>query len=203
MTTFIAMQTRRVFRLGAPYPSSCSDDWTHDKLPSWVNKSALIEDYTPQLCLELCHSDALNKRCAGCVIKGNNISLRAAMDAFTFCSRNLSCAVEWLQSDGNFNCNCPQRCSETVVKYQSSFAAWSTEDRSDRHLVKVSIYFTTVSWEQVTEFPLMSSIAALTLVGGFLNMYVGLTFLSLYEFIEIGVFIYVRLKSKYQVRRGV
>lgn len=94
------------------------------------------------------------------------------------------------------NCECPPKCQ--VVRYDKtiSMARWPTRedkvsfdrgkmDVNFQNLAKVIVYFQTMTCEEVTQQAVFNAAKLFSALGGIMGMYVGFSFLSIFEIFEV------------------
>lgn len=99
-------------------------------------------------------------------------------------------------ADRVHNCECPPKCH--VVKYDKtiSMAKWPTRedkvtfdrgkmDVNFQNLAKVIIYFQTMTYDEVTQQAVFNAAKLFSALGGIMGMYVGFSFLSVFEIFEV------------------
>lgn len=99
-------------------------------------------------------------------------------------------------ADRVHNCECPPKCQ--VVRYDKtiSMARWPTrEDRvtfdrgkmdvNFQNLAKVIVYFQTMTCDEVTQQAVFNAAKLFSALGGIMGMYVGFSFLSVFEIFEV------------------
>lgn len=99
-------------------------------------------------------------------------------------------------ADRVHNCECPPKCH--VVKYDKtiSMARWPTRedkvtfdrgkmDVNFQNLAKVIIYFQTMTTDEVTQQAVFNAAKLFSALGGIMGMYVGFSFLSVFEIFEV------------------
>uniref|UniRef100_A0AAN0LW06 Epithelial sodium channel/degenerin-like protein n=1 Tax=Polyphagotarsonemus latus TaxID=1204166 RepID=A0AAN0LW06_9ACAR len=194
--TYIGLKMVKISRLPAPYPEQCVDIWPK----GLQRKSMLNASYSQQACIKICLQKTIFKRCK---------CQSAFLEQFEFngtelriCDtrkRNTRRCVEevMLRPENKLeDCKCPPRCQ--VIQYEKtvSLARWPTrEDRvsfdrgtkdiSISNVAKVVVYYQTMTLQEVTQQAAWTSAKLLSSIGGFMGMYVGFSFLSLFELFEI------------------
>lgn len=99
-------------------------------------------------------------------------------------------------ADRVHNCECPPKCQ--VVRYDKtiSMARWPTrEDKVSfdrgklevnfQNLAKVIVYFQTMTCEEVSQQAVFNAAKLFSALGGIMGMYVGFSFLSVFEIFEV------------------
>ena len=99
-------------------------------------------------------------------------------------------------ADRVHNCECPPKCQ--VVRYDKtiSMAKWPTRedkvtfdrgkmDLNFQNLAKVIVYFQTMTCDEVTQQALFNPAKLFSALGGIMGMYVGFSFLSVFEIFEV------------------
>ena len=113
-------------------------------------------------------------------------------------------------------CKCPPRCQ--VINYDKtvSMTRWPTrEDKvtfdrgkaniNFQNLAKVTVYFQTMTCQEVRQEKAYTTAKLFSSLGGILGMYVGFSFLSLFEILEVFVrgFWYFLTKKRSRFRAAV
>lgn len=104
--------------------------------------------------------------------------------------------VMFRAADRVHNCECPPKCQ--VIRYDKtiSMARWPTNedkvtfdrgkmDINFQNLAKVIVYFQTMTCEEVTQQAVYSPAKLFSALGGIMGMYVGFSFLSVFEIFEV------------------
>lgn len=104
--------------------------------------------------------------------------------------------VMFRAADRVHNCECPPKCQ--VVRYDKtiSMARWPTRedkvtfdrgktDVNFQNLAKVIVYFQTMTCEEVTQQAVFNAAKLFSALGGIMGMYVGFSFLSVFEILEV------------------
>lgn len=99
-------------------------------------------------------------------------------------------------ADRVHHCECPPKCQ--VVRYDKtiSVARWPTRednvtfdrgkmDVNFQNLAKVIVYFQTMTCEEVTQQAVFNAAKIFSALGGIMGMYVGFSFLSVFEIFEV------------------
>lgn len=99
-------------------------------------------------------------------------------------------------ADRVHNCECPAKCG--VIRYDKtiSMARWPTRedkvsfdrgklDVNFQNLAKVIVYFQTMTCEEVQQQPVFNAAKLFSSLGGIMGMYVGFSFLSVFEIFEV------------------
>lgn len=99
-------------------------------------------------------------------------------------------------ADRVHNCECPPKCQ--VVRYDKtiSMARWPTRedkvsfdrgkmDVNFQNLAKVIVYFQTMTCDEVTQQAVFNAAKLFSALGGIMGMYVGFSFLSVFEIFEV------------------
>jgi len=104
--------------------------------------------------------------------------------------------VMFRAADRVHNCECPPKCQ--VVRYDKtiSMARWPTRedkvtfdrgktDLNFQNLAKVIVYFQTMTCEEVSQQAVFNAAKLFSALGGIMGMYVGFSFLSVFEIFEV------------------
>lgn len=104
--------------------------------------------------------------------------------------------VMFRAADRVHNCECPQKCQ--VVRYDKtiSMASWPTRedkvtfdrgklDVNFKNLAKIIVYFQTMTCEEVSQQAVYTPANLFSSLGGIMGMYVGFSFLSIFEIFEV------------------
>ncbi|XP_037276498.2 acid-sensing ion channel 1C [Rhipicephalus microplus] len=209
MTTYIGIEMRMMERLPAPYKDRCVTMWP----PIWQKYVAPDQTYFQQMCFSVCSQVLILKKCQ--CMSEELPQVRNVTGAANIMCRNDDhrriCSEEIL-ADTSYRslkkCDCPLKCSQEIYKTSISRTGWAQSLRSgegknslqNRALVKAVIYFESIIVEKITQVPELSDATTLSNVGGFMGMYLGLSFLVIFEILEIFVRWLIYL---YQRRRAV
>lgn len=93
-------------------------------------------------------------------------------------------------------CSCPPRCQVVMYEKTVSVSKWPTrEDRvtfdrgkkdiNFQNVAKVVVYFQTMTCQEVTQQGAYTTAKLFSSLGGIMGMYVGFSFLSLFEIFEV------------------
>ena len=99
-------------------------------------------------------------------------------------------------ADRVHNCKCPAKCHSFRYDKTISVARWPTDrdrvtfdrgkaDVNFQNLAKVIVYFQTMTSEEVTQQAVYTAAKFTSSIGGIMGMYVGFSFLSVFEIIEV------------------
>lgn len=104
--------------------------------------------------------------------------------------------VMFRAADRVHKCDCPPKCR--IVRYDKtvSMARWPTKedkvtfdrgklDVNFQNLAKVIVYFQTMTCEEVTQQAVFNAAKLFSSLGGVMGMYVGFSFLSVFEIFEV------------------
>uniref|UniRef100_A0A1S4KQ07 Amiloride-sensitive sodium channel n=1 Tax=Ixodes scapularis TaxID=6945 RepID=A0A1S4KQ07_IXOSC len=198
MTTYIGIEMRMMERLPAPYKDRCVKEWPE----MWRAYLGPDNTYFQQLCFMMCSQRAIEQDC-GCV--SEELPPFPNMTADQCKSTKQKNCSSTILTDSSYRslkrCDCPLKCSQEIYKTSISRTGWAQRLRPgenknelhDRALVKVVIYLESIIVENITKVPELSDATTLSNVGGFMGMYLGLSFLVIFEILEIFVrwFIYL------------
>jgi len=193
--TYIGLKMVNITRLPFPYPEDCSDQW-----PSAViGRLTQNATYSQQACLKICLQRTIQRRCNCQSAMLPQLELNSTLkicDTRRRVTRSCVEEVMFRAEDKVNNCLCPPRCQ--VVNYDKtvSMARWPTrEDRvtfdrgkaniNFQNLAKVTVYFQTMTCQEVTQEKAYTTAKLFSSLGGILGMYVGFSFLSLFEILEV------------------
>ncbi|RWS23454.1 Amiloride-sensitive sodium channel-like protein [Leptotrombidium deliense] len=194
--TYIGLKMVQIKRLPAPYPEKCIDAWPKTLTGSLTQNAT----YSQQACLKICLQRTIQRRCHCqsaflAQVEENNADLRICDTRKKFIRK---CVEEVMFRPENKidDCECPPRCQ--VIQYEKtvSLAKWPTrEDRVtfDRgvksvnlqSVAKVFVYYQTMTLQEVTQQGAWTTAKLFSSLGGFMGMYVGFSFLSLFEVFEV------------------
>ena len=120
-------------------------------------------------------------------------------------------------ADRVHNCECPPKCQ--VVRYDKtiSMARWPTRedkvsfdrgkmDVNFQNLAKVIVYFQTMTCEEVSQQAVFNAAKLFSALGGIMGMYVGFSFLSVFEIFEVmsrKLWHYLTVRLNHTTRRVV
>lgn len=193
--TYIGLKMINISRLPAPYPEDCIDRWP-EALTGSLTQNAT---YSQQACLKICLQKTIQRRCNCQSAMLPQLELNSTLkicDTRRKTTRQCVEEVMFRPEDKVNDCSCPPRCQ--VVNYDKtvSVARWPTrEDRvtfdrgkpniNFQNLAKVVVYFQTMTCQEVTQQSAYTTAKLFSSLGGILGMYVGFSFLSLFEIIEV------------------
>ncbi|KAL3225856.1 hypothetical protein MRX96_025335 [Rhipicephalus microplus] len=183
MTTYIGIEMRMMERLPAPYKDRCVTMWP----PIWQKYVAPDQTYFQQMCFSVCSQVLILKKCQ-CMSEELPQVRNVTGAANIMCRKRRSpvCSEEIL-ADTSYRslkkCDCPLKCSQEIYKTSISRTGWAQSLRAksslqNRALVKAVIYFESIIVEKITQVPELSDATTLSNVGGFMGMYLGLSFLG-------------------------
>ncbi|XP_074594392.1 epithelial sodium channel subunit alpha-like [Brevipalpus obovatus] len=195
-TSYIGLKMTRITRLPSPYPEHCIDHWPEALTGSLTRNST----YSQQACLKICLQRTIQTKCQ-CQsaflnqLELNDTNLRICD---TRRKNTRKCVEEvMLRPESKIDdCLCPPRCQVTQYEKTVSLAKWpSREDRVSfdrggkitnfQSLAKVVVYFQTMTMQEVAQQGAWTTAKLLSSLGGFMGMYVGFSFLSLFEVLEV------------------
>ncbi|XP_038073616.1 uncharacterized protein LOC119741792 [Patiria miniata] len=214
MATNIGLRQVYVERLGRPHN-------TEDCRPFTSNT------YSRKACYKECVQEEMYKRCH-CV---SDILLENKTKCSYIKATQQKCQqlVKYLGEQKKLNCECPIACNETTYtkavssthwpseRYEehlqrrlqedpdSAFAARmaSSEESTNKNLVRVRVYFEELNYQSILERPLYTFPNLLGNVGGLLGLYIGVSFLTLAEVVALIFHIFKYLGRKLFVKEKV
>lgn len=210
-TTYIGLKMVNITRLPAPYPEYCVDSWPAKFADTLTRNST----YSQQACLKICLQRTIQSHCQcqsaflpvveldSSVSGRTNQSAASATekraiicDTRKLVTRQCVKEVMFRAADRVHNCDCPPKCQ--VVRYDKtiSMARWPTRedkvtfdrgklDVNFQNLAKVIVYFQTMTCEEVTQQAVFNAAKLFSALGGIMGMYVGFSFLSVFEIFEV------------------
>ncbi|XP_078580927.1 uncharacterized protein LOC144864593 [Branchiostoma floridae x Branchiostoma japonicum] len=198
-STFVGLKRSSVKRQPHPY-GDCTSYQERDELYGGR--------YTYETCQHSCLQAALLEQC-GCsdeliVI---NSTLCSVLNKTQECCRQ---EVRKRHEDGNLPCNCRQSCEEDSYALWLSSSLWPSkryvwyvlenihtrsrarnlplnEDKLRENLARVHVYFRDLNYELINENPTYTEETLLSGLGGLLGLYVGLSVITVFEFINLVV----------------
>ncbi|OTF69615.1 Amiloride-sensitive sodium channel-like protein [Euroglyphus maynei] len=194
-STYIGMKMVNISRLPKPFPEECIDHWP----AGLVGRLTQNASYSQQACLKICLQRTIHTRCQCQSAQLPQLELNSTLkicDTRRKVTRNCVEEVMFQAEEKVGTCKCPPRCQ--VINYDKtvSMAKWPTrEDRvtfdrgkvdmNFQNLAKVTVYFQTMTCQEVRQEKAYTTAKLFSSLGGILGMYVGFSFLSLFEIIEI------------------
>lgn len=204
-----------ISRLPKPYPEDCIDHWP----PALVGRLTQNASYSQQACLKICLQRTIHTRCNCQSAMLPQLELNSTLkicDTRRKSTRNCVEEVMFQAEEKVSTCKCPPRCQ--VVNYDKtvSMTKWPTrEDKvtfdrgksnvNFQNLAKVTVYFQTMTCQEVRQEKAYTTAKLFSSLGGILGMYVGFSFLSVFEILEIFVrrFWYFLTKKRNRFRAAV
>ncbi|XP_064115128.1 uncharacterized protein LOC135221243 [Macrobrachium nipponense] len=185
-------------RLGLPH-GTCNDDYTFgSKMPF---------KYSRKLCNELCFEREIRKRCE--CRSGVSPAFNALDDGPTYyCNRKQpgdKICMDMVSRDylgGYLDCGCREACREmryhtqvTSSKINPQYYTNLHRDRkavkalcsNDMEMVNLEIYLESMSYEVISESPTYTWDLLLSNVGGFMGLFIGMSFVTILELLELVV----------------
>ncbi|XP_064482578.1 acid-sensing ion channel 2-like [Ornithodoros turicata] len=206
MTTYIGIETRIMERLPAPYKDRCVQGWPKKWLQYIHHDNTYFQQVRRKLCFSVCAQVAIRQHCH-ChseeliYLVDNTLSACKEDEKTKNCSDTIMADLAYRSLE---KCDCPLKCSQEIYKTSISRTGWAQRlvqrkvdnDLFKRALVKVVIYLESVIVERITQVPEVSDATTLSNVGGFMGMYLGLSFLVIFEILEIlfrwGIYLWKR-----------
>jgi hypothetical protein len=213
--TYIGLKMIHIKRLPEPYPEQCIDQWPS----ALIGRLTQNATYSQQACLKICLQRTIQKRCNCQSAMLPQLELNSTLkicDTRRRITRSCVEEVMFRAEDKVNDCLCPPRCQ--VVNYDKtvSMARWPTrEDKvtfdrgkaniNFQNLAKVTVYFQTMTCQEVTQEKAYTTAKLFSSLGGILGMYVGFSFLSLFEILEVIIrrFWYFCTKKKSRFKAAV
>ena len=223
-TTNIAVEREFKSILPKPY-SNCEIDTNTKKFIQGLDLYNLISEskyvYTQQFCFLQCYQQFIIRKynCSTArffsIINATNCNqqedflIRLSNDDFTSNFINKNCFSQ-----------CPLECDEIIYKTSISFSQMSDNDyyvqsiqlkpnltldfinrtlnsqTAKESIVKVNIFYQSLSYTLTTETPKLDGISLLGEIGGHLGLFLGISVFSLCEIIEAGIEIFFTLKKR-------
>ncbi|XP_070532973.1 amiloride-sensitive sodium channel subunit beta-2-like [Ptychodera flava] len=207
--TSIAIKMNKRMRIGYPH-GNCSDGYQNEE-PAY--------QYSVLACQKLCLQSYLLKKC-GCVDsltsdKPRCSVLNKTQDA---CKQ----IMNYFYQAGLLVCDCQQSCSEVTFSKAISQALWPSapflphllnsihasnrktwvihdKESAREDLVRLEVYFEDLSYNFISEEKAYSITQLLSDTGGSLGLYVGLSVITLIEFIEYLVLMFGAMRRRRKV----
>lgn len=214
-STYIGMKMVNISRLPKPFPEECIDHWP----AGLVGRLTQNASYSQQACLKICLQRTIHTRCQCQSAQLPQLELNSTLkicDTRRKVTRNCVEEVMFQAEEKVSTCKCPPRCQ--VINYEKtvSMTKWPTrEDRvtfdrgkvdmNFQNLAKVTVYFQTMTCQEVRQEKAYTTAKLFSSLGGILGMYVGFSFLSLFEILEIfgRRFWYIVTKKNVRFRAAV
>ena len=159
-------------------------------------------------CLEVCYQNILLEQCK-CVDPDLGYFNLSGVAVKKFCSFDngsveLDCINE-LTDEETLNgrlsleekCKslCPIECDQVTYSFSSSFSVYPLESyrkrfmknldaNSSKNLLKLNIYYHDLSYQSITEAPMITVVGLLSSIGGIFSLFLGFSVLTFFEFIE-------------------
>lgn len=214
-STYIGLKMVNISRLPKPYPEDCIDHWPS----ALVGRLTQNASYSQQACLKICLQRTIHTRCNCQSAMLPQLDLNSTLiicDTRRRRTRNCVEEVMFQAEEKVSTCKCPPRCQ--VINYDKtvSMTKWPTrEDKvtfdrgkanlNFQNLAKVTVYFQTMTCQEVRQEKAYTTAKLFSSLGGILGMYVGFSFLSLFEILEVFIrrFWYMLTKKKSRFRAAV
>ncbi|XP_035679932.1 uncharacterized protein LOC118418200 [Branchiostoma floridae] len=196
-STFVGLKRSSVRRQPFPY-GDCTSYQERDVLYDGM--------YTYETCQHSCLQAALLEKC-GCSdeLIAINSTLCSVLNNTQECCRQ---EVRKRHEDGDLLCDCHQSCTEDSYTLWLSSSLWPSDSyvwyvlenihtRSQsqnlplspeelrQNLARVHVYFRDLNYELITENPTYTEESVLSGLGGLLGLYVGLSVITVFEFINL------------------
>lgn len=214
-STYIGLKMMNISRLPKPFPEECIDHWPS----ALIGRLTQNASYSQQTCLKICLQRTIHTRCKCQSAMLPQLELNSTLKICDTRRRNTRLCVEevMFQAEEKVStCKCPPRCQ--VINYDKtvSMTKWPTrEDKvtfdrgkaniNFQNLAKVTVYFQTMTCQEVRQEKAYTTAKLFSSLGGILGMYVGFSFLSLFEILEVFVrrFWYFVTKKRSRFRTAV
>ncbi|XP_076348636.1 degenerin-like protein unc-105 isoform X2 [Tachypleus tridentatus] len=200
VVTYIGVKMVNITRLPSPHTDKCNDDWLNDELKKWAVN--LNYGYTAQTCLKFCFQKKVIENC-NCFTTSapipNFYGLLSECDFRIPGNRTCLEKINKIYYDGDLGCDCPPRCSE--ISYQKAVSTGketkqcqllkdpnekeTSQVTDDSEKAKVVIYFQSMSYQEIAQEPKYSFPNLIGSAGGILGMYIGFSFLVVFEIVEV------------------
>ncbi|KAI8492335.1 hypothetical protein Bbelb_297880 [Branchiostoma belcheri] len=196
-STFVGLKRSSIKRLPYPY-GDCTSHQERDALYGGR--------YTYETCQHSCLQAALLHEC-GCSdeLIAINSTLCSVLNKTQECCRQ---DVRSRHEDGNLSCDCRQSCNEDSYALWLSSSLWPSDsyvwyvlenihtrsqaqnlplnpDELRQNLARIHVYFRDLNYELITENPTYTEESLLSGLGGLLGLYVGLSVITVFEFINL------------------
>ena len=224
--TSIALKKSIYEQMPYPYSNCSSHESIVDpyvlNLISYLNYS-----YSQEICIEMCYLINI-KRICNCTQNWNNFKFPDQNVSLCLSKKEQECDSNFYNkqfiSDDYIskNCNCPLECKKVIydtfitnAKYPTKFYTDSLRndqmfmkrfantthefDDLDQDLIRINVYFDSLSYLKISESESVSLIALISDIGGTLGLFLGMSLLSITESIEIIIkLVYMILKHKFK-----
>ncbi|GAB6029875.1 E1 ubiquitin-activating protein [Chamberlinius hualienensis] len=203
-----SVSQKLVTRLPVPYPSKCIDasqEEAHTKA-AYYYSSHRPYYYSVEACMRSCIQRELVRSCR-CISETKTPFERLFFDGTTY--YNVSVCPKGVCEDlpptnALQSCNCPLPCKELVFEYQYSSGrewihsnAWkdvvnriSSMGEKAQDIVMGEISFATNYIEVITEEPFISEAEFLSVIGGNMGLYLGVSLITLIEVIQLCFYVF-------------
>ncbi|XP_019629867.1 PREDICTED: uncharacterized protein LOC109474096 [Branchiostoma belcheri] len=196
-STFVSLKRSSIKRRPYPY-GDCTSHQERDALYGGR--------YTYETCQHSCLQAALLHEC-GCSdeLIAINSTLCSVLNKTQECCRQ---DVRSRHEDGNLSCDCRQSCNEDSYALWLSSSLWPSDsyawyvlenihtrsqaqnlplnpDELRQNLARIHVYFRDLNYELITENPTYTEESLLSGLGGLLGLYVGLSVITVFEFINL------------------
>jgi hypothetical protein len=183
---FIAIDRAIEYKLGKPYSECYKDSSTFEKNKTIINHILKKgELYTQIKCLELCFevNYILNNTCNCTDTKLGSVWLdcwirkeNKLVTSCTYISRKNFYENKIVEFCAQY---CPLECNTTLFAY-----TLSSVDSKDLN-TNIQVYYRSLKFTSITQQAKMSWIDLVSSLGGSLSLFIGLSFVTLFEIIEI------------------
>lgn len=196
--TFVKIQKKTSIKLGNPFPSSTcyKDDLKPDPLTGI---------YTVERCRFLCFATNTYRKC-GLVPNYLRCLFGESMPPKNITVDDIRCFQSAIYAYNTSECNCPPPCKKTVFEKDVSYNRWPQEwqlkyyapifseltgiprhtvniEQLRKHLIFLSIYYGEMTETEEREVEAYGSAKVLSDVGGQMGIFLGASFISLYEIV--------------------
>ncbi|XP_003746288.2 degenerin mec-10-like [Galendromus occidentalis] len=190
MTTYVGFSMKKVNLLGKPFDSNCHTSW-----PKGEPYNAFLakdDKYSEQACRKVCLHYNIMKECE-CLDLYKGVDYQQMLDSDAICVDEVSkrCREKKIEDPESTMkvCNCPKRCEDVQITTTVSQMAWNTRiigvNPTAMTTANLVLYADGFAISNIIESQEITATAALSTVGGFMNMFTGASFLLIYEAISI------------------
>jgi hypothetical protein len=192
---YVAISRTFISKRSEPYSNCISDlepfsDYSA-RLFGYFNDLNATQ-YDQELCIKLCFQDKLIERCscASLVVKTMNGTQYCETDTEIQCEKEFDNLFSF--SDPDLFCEdvCKEECESQKFGYTISFSKFPTQRNTVSHanktvLLRFIVNYKEITCTQILESPAITFEKFLGELGGQIHLFLGLSFLSLFEFFEL------------------
>ncbi len=209
LETYIAVSRTFITKQPAPYSNCLSDMKPFSSYSTTLFNYFTqfnVTKYEQELCINFCYQDKLIKQC-GCASL-----IISTLNDTRYCENatEISCEQKFYTLHASSNpdnfCEdvCRPECESQKFDYSISLSKFPTEDYTSllsdqRHKLRFIVAYKDTTYTQVIETPALTFEKLLGDIGGQIDLFIGISFLSLLEVVELlveMVMLYYDLKFK-------